>query len=457
MPKVLLVDDERNLRGTLARALKLEGYATLEAEDGEQALQRLAEEPVDAVLLDLQMPGRDGFSVLETLRERGTDVPVIVLTAHGTIEKAVRAVQLGAADFVEKPPSTERLLVALENALRRSRLQADNRRLAAEAGLTDEILGTSAPMRQLAETVRRVAPTLAPVLLLGENGVGKELVARAIHAGSPRRERSLVTLNCAAIPDTLFESELFGHARGAFTGATEARRGKFQEADGGTIFLDEVGEIPLALQPKLLRALESGDVERVGGRGPERVDVRIVAATNRDLEAEVAAGRFRQDLYFRLLVVPVRVPPLRERREDVALLARHFLAEACRKNRIRSKMLSDAALDVLSKHAWPGNVRELRNAMERVAILVTEPAIEPRHLAFLQTGTAPAPAPPLSTPTSEREDLASYLERMERDAILRVCERHHWRMTRAAAELGLERSHLYKKLKSLGIERPTEE
>jgi len=457
VPKVLLVDDERNLRGTLARALKLEGYATLEAEDGEQALQRLAEEPVDAVLLDLQMPGRDGFSVLETLRERGTDVPVIVLTAHGTIEKAVRAVQLGAADFVEKPPSTERLLVALENALRRSRLQADNRRLAAEAGLTDEILGASAPMRQLAETVRRVAPTLAPVLLLGENGVGKELVARAIHAGSPRRERSLVTLNCAAIPDTLFESELFGHARGAFTGATEARRGKFQEADGGTIFLDEVGEIPLALQPKLLRALESGDVERVGGRGPERVDVRIVAATNRDLEAEVAAGRFRQDLYFRLLVVPVRVPPLRERREDVALLARHFLAEACRKNRIRPKMLSDAALDLLSKHAWPGNVRELRNAMERVAILVTEPVIEPRHLAFLQTGTAPAPSPPLSTPTAEREDLASYLERMERDAILRVCERHHWRMTRAAAELGLERSHLYKKLKALGIERPAED
>src|SRR6185436_9892698 len=339
-------------------------------------LQRLAEEPVDAVLLDLQMPGRDGFSVLETLRERGTDVPVIVLTAHGTIEKAVRAVQLGAADFVEKPPSTERLLVALENALRRSRLQADNRRLAAEAGLGEEILGSSPPMRQLAETVRRVAPTQAPVLLLGENGAGKELVARAIHAGSARRRKPLVTLNCAAIPDTLFESELFGHARGAFTGATDARRGKFQEADGGTLFLDEVGEIPLALQPKLLRALESGEVERIGGRGPERVDVRIVAATNRDLEAEVAAGRFRQDLYFRLLVVPVRVPPLRERQEDVTLLAAHFLAEACRKNRIRPKILSDAALNLLRGHAWPGNVRELRNAMERVAILVAEPVIE---------------------------------------------------------------------------------
>ncbi|HET9299555.1 MAG TPA: sigma-54 dependent transcriptional regulator [Candidatus Polarisedimenticolaceae bacterium] len=453
MPKVLLVDDERNLRGTLARALKLEGYATVEAEDGEQALRRLADEPVDAVLLDLQMPGRDGFSVLEVLRERGIAVPVIVLTAHGTIEKAVRAVQLGAADFVEKPPSTERLLVSLENALRRSRLEADNRRLATEAGLGEEILGSSPPMKQLAETVQRVAPTQAPVLLLGENGAGKELVARAIHAGSARRSKPLVTLNCAAIPDTLFESELFGHARGAFTGATDARRGKFQEADGGTLFLDEVGEIPLALQPKLLRALESGEVERVGGRG-ERVDVRIVAATNRDLEAEVAAGRFRQDLYFRLLVVPVRVPPLRERREDVPLLAAHFLAEACRKNRIRAKILSESALGLLRSHSWPGNVRELRNAMERVAILVAEPVIEPRHLDFLQTGVAAAPP---SSPAAAQEDLASYLERVEREAILRVCERHHWRMTKAAAELGLERSHLYKKLKALGIERPAED
>ena len=455
MPKVLLVDDERNLRGTLARALKLEGYTTVEAEDGEQALQRLADEPVDAVLLDLQMPGRDGFSVLEALRERGIAAPVIVLTAHGTIEKAVRAVQLGAVDFVEKPPSTERILVSLENALRRSRLEADNRRLAAEAGLGEEILGTSAPMRQLADTVRKVAPTGAPVLLLGENGSGKELVARAIHGGSPRRGRPLVTLNCAAIPDTLFESELFGHARGAFTGATEARRGKFQEADGGTLFLDEVGEIPLALQPKLLRALESGDVERVGGRGPERVDVRIVAATNRDLEAEVAAGRFRQDLYFRLLVVPVRVPPLRERGEDVPLLAAHFLAEACRKNRMRPKVLAESALALLRAHAWPGNVRELRNAMERVAILVTEPVIEPRHLDFLQAGAVASET--RAAPALAKEDLASYLERVEREAILRVCERHHWRMTRAAAELGLERSHLYKKLKALGIERPAED
>ncbi|HEX5044311.1 MAG TPA: sigma-54 dependent transcriptional regulator [Candidatus Polarisedimenticolaceae bacterium] len=454
MPKVLLVDDERNLRSTLARALKLEGYATLEAEDGEQALQRLADEPVDAVLLDLQMPGRDGFSVLEAIRERGIAVPVVVLTAHGTIEKAVRAVQLGAADFVEKPPSTERLLVSLENALRRRYLEADNRRLAAEAGLGDDILGTSAPMRQLGETIGKVAPTEAAVLLLGENGSGKELVARALHAGSPRRGRPLVTVNCAAIPDTLFESELFGHARGAFTGATEARRGKFQEADGGTLFLDEVGEIPLGLQPKLLRALESGEVERVGGRGPERVDARIVAATNRDLESEVAAGRFRQDLYFRLLVVPVRVPPLRERREDVPLLAAHFLAEACRKNRIRAKVLSEPALGRLRSHSWPGNVRELRNAMERVAILVAEPLIEPRHLDFLQTGAAAAPP---SSPAPGKEDLASYLERVEREAILRVCERHHWRMTKAAAELGLERSHLYKKLKALGIERPAED
>ena len=404
---------------------------------------------MDAVLLDLQMPKRDGFAVLEALRERGIDVPVIVLTAHGSIEKAVRAVQLGAADFVEKPPSTERLLVALDNALRRGVLEADNRRLRAEAGLGHAILGTSAPMRHLGETVARVAPTQAPVLLLGENGSGKELVARAIHAGSPRRQRALVTVNCAAIPDTLFESELFGHARGAFTGATEARRGKFQEADGGTLFLDEVGEIPLALQPKMLRALESGEVERVGGRGPERVDVRIVAATNRDLEAEVAAGRFRQDLYFRLLVVPVRVPPLRERREDVAAARRALPGRGLpAQSHPAQDALAEAALALLQSHPWPGNVRELQNAMERVAILVPEPAIEPAHLGFLHVEQ------PAST---VREDLAGYLERMEREAILRVCERHHWRMTRAAAELGLERSHLYKKLKALGIERPVED
>ena len=308
-------------------------------------------------------------------------------------------------------------------------------------------------MRRLAETVRKVAATDATVLLSGENGTGKELVARAIHEGSPRRRRALVPVNCAAIPETLFESELFGHVRGAFTGATDSRRGKFQQADGGTLFLDEVGEVPLALQPKMLRALESREVERVGGQGVEKVDVRLIAATNRDLEKEVREGRFREDLFFRLNVVPVRIPPLRERRDDVPLLANHFLSAACRRHGVAAKTIAPSAMDALVGHAWPGNVRELRNAMERVAILAAGTSIEPADLDFL--GGA-GPGGGVRAP-SGAFSLASEMERLERELVLQVLDRCRGRMTRAAEELGLERSHLYKKLKALGIERRGEE
>jgi len=393
------------------------------------------------------------------------------------VEKAVRAVRLGAFDFIEKPPEAERILLAVANALRLRTLEAENRRLAEEAGLGRDLLGSSPPMRILVEQIRLVAATEAGVLVLGENGTGKELVARAIHDASPRRRRALVPVNCAAIPETLFESELFGHARGAFTGATEPRRGKFQQADGGTLFLDEVGEIPLALQPKLLRALESNEVERVGGQGAERVNVRVVAATNRDLVSEVAAGRFREDLYYRLLVVPIRVPALRERGEDAIALAAHFLEAACRRNRTRSKALDESAHAAIRAHAWPGNVRELRNAMERIAILVPGEMVSGEHLSALHGGgpattrsksSTPPPAekgasgdPDAGTfvPHDRREpfDLAAELERYERALILHALERARWRMTAAARFLGLERSHLYKKLKALGIERPVED
>ncbi len=470
MPTVLIADDERNIRATIARALRLEGYATLEAEDGAKALKRLEDGEVDLVILDLQMPSLDGLGLLEKMAERGHKVPALVLTAHGSIEKAVRAIRLGAFDFIEKPPAVERILQAAANALRLGRLEEENRRLAEEAGLGVEMLGSSPVMMTLGETIHRVAPTDAGVLLLGENGTGKELVARAIHASSPRGSRPLVTVNCAAIPETLFESELFGHARGAFTGATEARRGKFQQADGGSLFLDEVGEVPLLLQPKMLRALESGEVERVGGRSIERVNARVIAATNRDLESQVKAGRFREDLYYRLLVVPIRVPPLRERREDIPLLARHFLEAACRRNRIRPKRIAPGAMAVLERHPWPGNVRELRNAMGRIAILVPEEEVREEHLHFLSSvGTLTDPAGSQSGEISKTEqtrggssgppvafekgDLASELYRFERNLILQVLERNRWRMSRAARELGLERSHLYKKLKALGIER----
>jgi len=470
MPTILIADDEKNIRQTLARALRLEGYATEEAEDGARALQRLEAGEIDLVVLDLQMPVLDGIGLLEAMAERRIQVPALVLTAHGSIEKAVRAVRLGAFDFIEKPPSVERIVLSIANALRYAGLQDENRRLREESGTSGGMLGSSRAMRELLETIRRVAPTDAGVLIQGENGTGKELIARALHAEGPRRNRPLVTVNCAAIPETLFESELFGHARGAFTGATEARRGKFQLADGGTLFLDEIGEVPLPLQPKMLRALESGEVERVGGRGTERVDARVIAATNRDLEAEVAAGRFRSDLYYRLLVVPIKVPPLRERSEDVPDLARHFLETACRRNHARPKQLAPEALDRLRLHPWPGNVRELRNAMERVAILAAGDTITTEALAFLgmpsvrasvEGGAAgSARGAGGAAPGAARDaglDLAAEMERHERTVILAVLERTGWRMARAARALSLERSHLYKKLKALGIEKPPED
>jgi DNA-binding NtrC family response regulator len=451
MPTVLIVDDEKNIRATLARALRLEGYRTDEAEDGVAALAVLEQGGIDAILADVQMPRLDGLGLLEALRERGLAVPAIILTAHGTIERAVRAVKLGAFDFIEKPPSIERVLLALENALDRGRLERENLRLAEEAGIGGEIAGMSPAIAALRATLGRVAPTEATVLLLGENGTGKELAARALHAGSRRAGKPFVVVNCAAIPETLFESELFGHVKGAFTGATDARRGKFQQADGGTLFLDEIGETPAALQPKLLRALESGDVETIGGRGVERVDVRLIAATNRALDAEAAAGRFRQDLYYRLAVVPVTLPPLRDRREDIPLLAVRFLESACRRNRVRPKTLDPGALAALSNHVWPGNVRELRNAMERAAILAPADLV---GAAALGLDERSAPAAALAAAGG---GLAVQLERLEREIVLACLERHRWKMTRAAEELGLERSHLYKKLKALGIERPVED
>jgi len=453
MPTVLIVDDEKNIRATLARGLRLSGYRTEEAANGLEALRVLDDGGIDLVVLDVQMPEMGGLELLSAMRERRLSVPTIVLTAHGSIERAVHAVKLGAYDFIEKPPSIERILLAAGNALDRDRLIEENRRLAEESGLADEILGTAEATSALRTTLARVAASEATVLLLGENGTGKELAARAIHAGSSRSNKPLIIVNCAAIPDALFESELFGHVRGAFTGATEAHRGKFQQADGGTLFLDEIGETPPQAQPKLLRALESGDVETVGGRGPERVDVRLIAATNRDLAAAVAAGSFRPDLYYRLAVVPLRLPSLRERSADIPALAAHFLDAACRKNRVKPKVLSPDAIARLTAYAWPGNVRELRNTMERVAILVPDDAVGASHLAFLD----PAARDDLRAQDGESSELASMMERHERALILAALERNRWKMTKTAEVLGLERSHLYKKLKALGIERPVED
>ncbi len=453
MATILIVDDEKNIRSTLSRSLRLEGYATLEAQDGVEALATLASDDVDLMLLDVQMPLLDGLQVLEQVAARGLRVPVIMLSAHGTVERAVAAIRGGAFDFVEKPPSLERLLVSIGNALRLDALAEENRRLREETGRIAGLLGESPAMQELKRTIAQVAPTSATVLLLGENGTGKELVARAIQSGSARSQKALVTVNCAAVPETLFESELFGHTRGAFTGATAARRGKFQLAHGGTLFLDEIGEIPLNLQPKLLRALESGEVERVGGESTDRVDVRVIAATNRELGAEVEAGRFRRDLYFRLNVVPVTLPPLRARKSDIPLLATHFLAAACTRHGVRNKVLNAEAIDALSRYDWPGNVRELRNAMERVAILSPGEQVDAASVKTLTFTNAPSSQAAAHVAPDGPFDLAAVMLNHERELIRTVLERNDWAMTRAAEELNLERSHLYKKLKALGLEK----
>jgi len=452
MKQLLIVDDEKNIRSALKTTFELEGFQVETAEHGDAALGRLAQQTFDAVILDMQMPGRDGYETLHEMRQRGFMQPVVFLTAHGSIERAVEAVRLGAFDFLEKPPHTEKVLLAVNNALRQVELEQENRELRSEAAARFDMIGSGSAMSQLFAQIDRLAPSQARVLILGENGTGKELIARAIHRHSTRAEKPFVSVNCAAIPRELFESELFGHERGAFTGATGRRRGKFVRADGGTLFLDEVAEIPVGLQAKLLRALESGEIEPVGADREVQVDVRVLAATNRDIEAAVERGEFREDLYYRLQVATLVAPPLRGRREDIPELSRHFLARAAVENHV-SKTLAEAALEQLAVHDYPGNVRELKNLIERLVILTDGETIgpadvtaqlHPRRMREVESG-------PLLQGT-----LKETMQQLEARVVRGVLEARRWRMTAAAEQLGLERSHLYKKLKVLGIERPEE-
>ena len=450
MKTVLVADDEKNIRSSLSVAFRLEGYEVRTAADGQEALEVLDRGGIDLAVVDLQMPRRDGFDVLRELRERGLDTPVMILTAHGSIEKAVEATRLGAFDFIEKPPHTEKILVSARNALRQALLEEENRELREETSVSDEMVGSSEPMKRLHEQILRVAPSQARVLILGENGTGKELIARALHHRSGRSEGPYVRVNCAAIPRDLFESELFGHERGAFTGATTRRRGKFARADGGTIFLDEIGEIPTELQPKILRVIESGEIEPVGSDDERTVDVRVIAATNRDLERAVEEGRFREDLYYRLKVVILEAPPLRARMDDLPALAEHFLKLACVENAIPGKSLAPEGLELLKAHAWPGNVRELANLIERLVILTPgDPigAVEVRE-------ALPDPRRSVGGKPDGPRPLRDTMTDLEREVVLAALERNRWRMAATARELDLERSHLYKKLKALGIEKP---
>lgn len=450
MSTVLIVDDSKNIRSSLSTTFRLEGYAVETACGGDQAIEALERGGIDLLLLDLQMPGLDGIEVLRRARELGHSMPAIFLSAHGTIDRAVEAVRLGAFEFLEKPPHAERILLTARNALRQARLQEENDELRGADETRFDMVGTAPPMLELYEQIRRVAPTQARVLILGENGSGKELIAREIHRRSLRAEEPFVCVNCAAIPRDLFESELFGHEKGAFTGSTARRRGKFVRAHGGTLFLDEVAEIPLALQSKLLRVLESGEVEPLGADREAEVDVRVLAATNRDLERAVVQGEFRQDLYYRLQVVTLVAPPLRDRKQDVPALVERFLEQACTENHL-SKRIADDAVERLAAHDYPGNVRELRNLIERLVILTPTETIDVAAVERSLPSTARAP---VAAAPALRGSLRETMNELERQVLLEVLERQRWRMTAAAAELGLERSHLYKKLKALGIEKP---
>jgi two-component system nitrogen regulation response regulator NtrX len=448
-PTILIVDDEPGVRAALTGVLRDEGYNVEAVSTGEECLDRVTRGAVDLIVLDVWLPGMDGLATLARLRERQVDAQVVLVSGHGNIESAVRAIKLGAFDFVEKPLSLEKTVLVVRNALRQHRLEAENRALRARVDRTHTMVGESSGMRQLREQVAMAAPTNGRVLIYGENGTGKELVARTIHSLSRRRTAAFVEVNCAAIPEELIESELFGHVRGAFTGAVADRRGKFEVADGGTIFLDEIGDMSLKTQAKVLRVLQEQTMEPVGGTSRIKVDARVLAATNKDLQAEIRAGHFREDLYFRLNVIPIFVPPLRERQEDIPLLADHFMVEFAREYGRRVKTLDPGAIAALQRYAWPGNVRELRNVIERLMIMVVGDSISANDLSFLDQNAAARSEPP-PTPI-ERLTLHEARDRFERELILRTLAEQQGNMSRTAEVLGVERSNLYRKMRAFGI------
>ena len=444
----LIVDDEAGVRSALVGVLQDEGYQVDAVDSGEACLERVARDAYDVIVLDIWLPGLDGLATLERLRARGVDTQVVMISGHGNIESAVRAIKMGAFDFVEKPLSLDKTLLVARNALRQRRLEAENRVLRAHVDGQRVMVGESAVMTQLRAQVATAAPTNGRVLIYGESGTGKELVARSVHAMSRRSAGPFVEVNCAAIPEELIESELFGYQKGAFTGAVADRQGKFEAGDGGTIFLDEVGDMSLKTQAKVLRVLQEQVVERVGGRGGVRVDVRVLAATNKDLRNRIEEGAFRDDLFFRLNVIPISVPSLRSRREDIPLLARHFLTEYAREYGHRVKELDDGALTVLRAHDWPGNVRELQNVLERLAIMVPDAHIGAEDLGFL-SGGGQGDQEQASGEKSLR--LHAARERFERDYIVRALATQRGNISRAAQVLGVERSNLYRKMRAFGI------
>lgn len=447
---ILIVDDEPGIRESLARVLQDEGYSVSAVESGEACLEFLVNKRCDLILLDIWLPGMDGIQVLEKVQALENPPVVVMISGHGTIETAVRSTKLGAFDFIEKPLSLEKTLLTIQHAAEQSKLAAENRQLRAELHGQYRIMGDSIPMKALRQQLALAAPTTGRVLIYGESGTGKELVAHALHNLSPRADQLFVEVNCAAIPEELIESELFGHVKGSFTGALEDKTGKFAQAHEGTLFLDEVGDMSLRTQSKVLRVIEEQRFTPVGSGNNLTVDVRVIAATNKHLEDEIQKGNFREDLFYRLNVIPFYVPPLREHPEDIPALAKYFLAEFARAYGRRPKHISDSAMEILMAYRWPGNVRELKNLVERLVIMVAGEKIERRHLPptlhhdHARSGAGKASGAGFS---SLQEARAAY----EREYILRKLEENQGNVSRTAEVLGLERSHLYRKMKSLGI------
>lgn len=459
---ILVVDDEEAIVSSLSSILQDEGYEVSVAKSGAEALKSYMADPPDLMLLDIWMPDMDGLETLRRIKEVVPTAQVMVMSGHGSIETAVKAIKLGAYDYIEKPLSLENVTLRVKHALEQYRLEEENRSLRTKVQRKFELVGQSPAMQQLRQLIDTAGPTNSRVLVGGENGTGKELVARAIHLQSPRSDRPFVAVNCAAIPETLIESELFGHEKGSFSGATSMKRGQFEQADGGTLFLDEIGDMSLNTQAKVLRALQEQQFTRVGGTKLLKVDVRVLAASNKDLMKEIEKGMFREDLYYRLNVVPIVVPPLRERREDIPLLIRHFMKVHAEEQGLRTKEVTPEAMNVFQQYEWPGNIRELRNLIERLMIMVPANVIDGAQattsLQVKPTGAVAAVSSALSQPavsplfTQPFDSLRDARNAFEKEYIGRKLREHHWNISRTAEDLKIERSHLHRKIKLLDVE-----
>ena len=452
--RILVIDDDASVRDSLRMILEYDGYECQLARSGQEGVEGVERDTPDLVFLDVKMPGMDGLDVLRKIRENDETVPVVMISGHGTVTTAVEATKLGAFDFLEKPLSTERVKVTIRNALDQRKLRDENRSWRKADRVRHEMVGESSALSRVMEEIQRAAPVRSAVLIQGESGVGKELVARAIHRHSPRAKERFVQVNCAAIPDDLIESELFGHEKGSFTGATEKQIGKFEQADRGTIFLDEVGDMTLKTQAKVLRVLQEGEVERLGSSRTMKVDVRVLAATNKDLDQAIEDSAFREDLYFRLSVLPIKVPPLRERAEDIPQLVRHFSDLFARENNFKPKRFTDSALEGLSQLGWRGNVRELRNSVERLLVMTSGEAVDlPEVQSVLRVDEKPGGSG--ATATSART-LREFKEISERAFLVGKLRELGWNISKTAEEIDTPRSNLYKKLEQYNISQETD-